>query len=507
MCLFPRMFSFVVLSILPFLQGLSIIVSKDPCNNTVAECFATSKKHKPVCGTDGISYSSHCDVIEKQCKGELVFVNYVGLCVEDYPCFSARENVTGALQPTCNADGTFAQIQCHHPSRYCWCVTPAGVRLPDTLTQDQTPLCPLRQLDPFSAESQTSPMSMLTRNERLILDLTPKWNHRDHCTKKSHLRFSQNLMKIFEIEYNRAVQLNTTATVDDVLVWKFNQLDTNADGYLDKMEYTNLMKLAAKGVRPKKCARSFPTICDIVKDSRISLVEWTTCLKNITIDLLHVEGLQVLISDEQPVDSEDAPRIDLDNSEDDCPSKRAAALKYQQKTSQLSLYIPECTQKGLYQPVQCYSGLCWCVHQQTGVSIPNTTSTETKPDCRRGLPPVKIITRCYGERQDKLPEAMMNVMRSKFEIVKSYLVNRDFGESEEERAATWMFLSLDLNKNKVLQRGQEWKNIRKLLPGNKCAKRFPKLCDVNQDERISLNEWLECLNVEKGQVSTQQLAA
>lgn len=69
--------------------------------------------------------------------------------------------------------------------------------------------------------------------------------------------------------------------------------------------------------------------------------------------------------------------------------------------------------------------------------------------------------------------------------------------TREEKAATWNFVVLDKNKNKVLER-KEWKVFRALVSASKqlrrCGKKLPRYCDVNSDQKISLSEWLECLN-------------
>lgn len=56
---------------------------------------------------------------------------------------------------------------------------------------------------------------------------------------------------------------------------------------------------------------------------------------------------------------------------------------------------------------------------------------------------------------------------------------------------------LDKNKNKVLER-KEWKAFRTLVSDNKqlrrCGKKLPRYCDVNHDRKISMTEWLDCLN-------------
>lgn len=48
---------------------------------------------------------------------------------------------------------------------------------------------------------------------------------------------------------------------------------------------------------------------------------------------------------------------------------------------------------------------------------------------------------------------------------------------------------------------KEWKAFRALVSDNKilrrCGKKLPRYCDVNHDRKISMTEWLECLNAKR----------
>lgn len=110
---------------------------------------------------------------------------------------------------------------------------------------------------------------------------------------------------------------------------------------------------------------------------------------------------------------------------------------------------------------------------------------------------------CNRGKVEELVQGMLMVMKKRLgesmvDIGSTYGKNIDnagsFGHLEE-RAATHVVSALDLNKNKVLQRGKKWRSIRMLLPENRCAKTFPKFCDVNGHDGISIKEWLGCVNV------------
>ena len=64
----------------------------------------------------------------------------------------------------------------------------------------------------------------------------------------------------------------------------------------------------------------------------------------------------------------------------DCTSDRNSALE--NYSEEKKYYIPQCTLDGRYTSVQCYSGYCWCVYQDTGKPIPGTTSKDSvSPNC------------------------------------------------------------------------------------------------------------------------------
>lgn len=72
--------------------------------------------------------------------------------------------------------------------------------------------------------------------------------------------------------------------------------------------------------------------------------------------------------------------------------------------------------------------------------------------------------------------------------------------TEDEKIATLSFVYLDKNKNKVWER-KEWKTFRELVSNikslKKCGKKMPRYCDVNSDKKITLSEWLNCLQAQR----------
>lgn len=63
----------------------------------------------------------------------------------------------------------------------------------------------------------------------------------------------------------------------------------------------------------------------------------------------------------------------------DCISDRKSVLEDQKQ--QEAIYVPQCMSDGRYLRVQCYSGYCWCVYQDTGKPIPGTSGKNPTPNC------------------------------------------------------------------------------------------------------------------------------
>ena len=108
------------------------------------------------------------------------------------------------------------------------------------------------------------------------------------CTQEDRATFNTNLKNIFREEYDRlpADVVSNTATdilalIDEekkVIDWKFTDLDVNDDSMLDKKELRDLRRLVKKIVKPKKCAKTLVTHCDMDKDQAIARTEWLFCL-------------------------------------------------------------------------------------------------------------------------------------------------------------------------------------------------------------------------------------
>jgi hypothetical protein len=66
----------------------------------------------------------------------------VQLCLAQV--YTERKHQPLLFVPTCLEDGTFAPVQCHAETGYCWCVTPVGKPIPNSSLRNARPNCSRR---------------------------------------------------------------------------------------------------------------------------------------------------------------------------------------------------------------------------------------------------------------------------------------------------------------------------------------------------------------------------
>ncbi|XP_054597799.1 SPARC-related modular calcium-binding protein 1 isoform X16 [Nothobranchius furzeri] len=130
---------------------------------------------KSVCGSDGRSYETGCELQKARCRDKTLTLAHRGRCraksfqhpVAPAPTSSlegrdveskdasqskCRLERNAALElsrrpqeaifiPECNEDGTYAQVQCHTLTGYCWCVTNDGKPVSGSSVHNRTPVC------------------------------------------------------------------------------------------------------------------------------------------------------------------------------------------------------------------------------------------------------------------------------------------------------------------------------------------------------------------------------
>ncbi|XP_037299694.1 SPARC-related modular calcium-binding protein 1 isoform X2 [Manduca sexta] len=495
--------------------------SSDTCAARVTSCEANpANGRRPVCGTDGRTYSSRCHLMKVQCAGEPITVAKKGPCGEGQSsCLIALRYALSAqaqraprplYTPRCRADGSYAPVQCGASGTAaagCWCVTPDGKRLPDTAVRNGRPDC--TRTGKSHARRRSSIRGQ--RNKR-------------SCTRTDRALFNGNLIKIFSGEYDR-VRSDTGSAAEPraVAEWKFSELDRDRSDALQKSEYRGLRRLIKKVVKPKRCARAWARGCDGDGDGEIARAEWTACL------LANPEPPAPDYEDSGPEaepDYEEEPPPDTsavlvqgimrnsfasdgsdsdsrrEDEANDCLTDRQAVLD-EQKAGGPALYVPECTGDGRYARAQCYrsTGYCWCVHQDTGKPIPGSSVKDRRPDCDAAPQHASPMRGC----PEPMKSAFLHDLRSFFVSKMTSSGNGTgpgdmvkWGASQEEQAATWTYVMLDKDKDKALER-REWKAFHQLINNveslRRCGRKLPRYCDVNHDTKISITEWMACLEV------------
>ncbi|XP_051943033.1 SPARC-related modular calcium-binding protein 1 isoform X4 [Hippocampus zosterae] len=139
----------------------------------------TRPQAKPVCGSDGRSYENGCELQRARCKDKTLTLAHRGRCrgrnwakvqqsavvLPPTPpslsgdtvqtdegqskCRVERSQALGQARrpqesmfvPECNEDGSFAQVQCHTLTGYCWCVTTDGKPVSGSSVHNRTPVC------------------------------------------------------------------------------------------------------------------------------------------------------------------------------------------------------------------------------------------------------------------------------------------------------------------------------------------------------------------------------
>ena len=221
--------------------------------------------------------------------------------------------------------------------------------------------------------------------------------------------------------------------------WKFHQLDKNSDRLLRRKEIRVVKRLIKKIVRPKPCAMTFDLYCDLDRDTKVTVTEWTLCLginnnnhgvsspsngdddeftqqrsmtsqpqrsmtsqhntdtyeENNYDDVIRMgvfspNLLEYNYRSPQKADSLEsalgqAPFLtEKDANVLDCASEREMALELDRRLPEGHVFIPRCLATGQFAPAQCHTstGYCWCVDDVTGRPVPGTSTThDVIPDC------------------------------------------------------------------------------------------------------------------------------
>ncbi|XP_059096724.1 SPARC-related modular calcium-binding protein 2-like isoform X2 [Tigriopus californicus] len=456
--------------------------------------------------------------------------------------------------PVCHEDGSYAEVQCHYSTGYCWCVNEDGKPIPRTSTRYDRPNCKKEKRKRNrrgKGKKRKNRRKKTRRTSNGETDLNS--SSKRQCAQNDRKEFNQNILNSLTEEFGKhhSRSLEPEGLIGDqkkkIIEWKFDQMDANRDNDLRKREFKTFRLAIKRLAKNKFCARNFWKYCDLDDDKRVTRSEWATCLGvdiNISFrifmslsseeDKTKQKGRKRNNSeDQEPKDSEgqgsaiedwalggaltkssvNAPASLIAEVEEriNCWVEHRAAIEGS-KGGDLASYIPECQPDGRFQSVQCYktSGYCWCVEELTGRPIPGTSRQNQTPTCAPGsISQSSRVTqnewvKCPENRKRQFREHLMDYMtkqmvESSKDQDMSYLFSEKAAElSLEERVGKWQFLDLDKNRDGMLSR-REIRPFRRVLKEDRklrlCGKRIQNHCDPDSDENITFTEWELCIGL------------
>ncbi|XP_022073308.1 SPARC-related modular calcium-binding protein 1 isoform X6 [Acanthochromis polyacanthus] len=421
---------------------------------------------KPVCGSDGRSYETGCELQRARCKDKTLTLAHRGRCrgrnwvktdpqpvapaptstsegrdleLKDAGQSKCRVERNQALEqarrpqesmfiPECNEDGTFAQVQCHTLTGYCWCVTSDGKPVSGSSVHNRTPVCSGSVTD----KPPGPPNSGRKVSFRFFLTLNPDDGSKPTPTMETHVPPEGD-------------EITAPTLWIKQLVYKENKQNSSTSRKQEKVP--------------------------------------------------------------------------------SCDQERQSALDEARQNPREAIFIPDCGPGGLYKPVQCHqsTGYCWCVLVDTGRPIPGTSTRYQTPECD-GAARSRIsdtedpfqgrdLTGCPEGKKvefitsllDALTTDMVQAINSPAPSGGGRFVEPDPSHTLEERVVHWYFAQLDNNGSHDINK-KELKPFKRYLKKKakpkKCARKFTDYCDLNKDRAISLQELKGCLGVSKEGSST-----
>ncbi|XP_035023057.1 SPARC-related modular calcium-binding protein 1 isoform X1 [Hippoglossus stenolepis] len=488
---------------------------------------------KPVCGSDGRSYETGCELQRARCKDKTLTLAHRGRCrgknwvkldqlpvapaptsmpegrdleVKDAGQSKCRVERSQALEqarrpqesmfiPECNEDGTFAQVQCHTLTGYCWCVTSDGKPVSGSSVQNRTPVCSGSVTDkpPGPPNSGRKVHTWINQYLRNTFDQLRSVRPRvfQHTDTSSHFRTD-----IVENDPNQSFFFPLWFAFDLIIF----QRDFPDATKLPTVSFHFFLTL-----NPDDGSKPTPTMETHVPPEGDEITAPTLWIKQL-----------VKQNSSSSRKQEKVPS---------CDQERQSALDEDRQNPREAIFIPDCGAGGLYKAVQCHqsTGYCWCVLVDTGRPIPGTSTRYQKPECDitarsrvsdtedpfqgrelAGCPEgkkVEFITSLL----DALTTDMVQAINSPAPSGGGRFVEPDPSHTLEERVVHWYFAQLDNNSSHDINK-KELKPFKKYLKKKakpkKCSRKFIDYCDLNKDRAISLQELKGCLGVSKEGTST-----
>ncbi|XP_077063163.1 SPARC-related modular calcium-binding protein 1-like isoform X2 [Siphateles boraxobius] len=137
-------------------------------------------RHQAVCGSNGRMYKSLCSFQRAQCINSQLRMDTLSTCTDvlSSKCqlarsqalrASARSDSLAIFIPICKADGTYAEVQCHTQTGFCWCSSADGMPVSGSSVLHLRPNC-TRQMSDIAQETDVE----LTQANRGVPDPDPR---------------------------------------------------------------------------------------------------------------------------------------------------------------------------------------------------------------------------------------------------------------------------------------------------------------------------------------------
>ncbi|KAJ3613554.1 hypothetical protein NHX12_019801 [Muraenolepis orangiensis] len=469
-----------------------------------AVCLRT--QGRPVCGSDGRSYDTSCELHRARCKNRTLTLAHRGRCrgnnwvLIDQPPVAlststpdsrglemidssgqskCRLERSQALEqgrrpqdalfiPDCNEDGSFAQVQCHTLTGYCWCVTSDGKPVSGSSVHNKTPVCSGLFREHMAPRAGNSGLS------GSVTDRPPPSSGRKARAGGLYL-----------VGWCPTESSGGPQTPRDPPPGEYYREQDPLLGDDDGSKPTPTLETHALADGDEITA---PTL-------------WIK-------QLVYKDSKQNSSVSRRP---EKVPS---------CDQERKSALEEARQSPREAIFIPDCAPAGLYKPVQCHqsTGYCWCVLVDTGRPIPGTSTSAARSRVSDMEDPFqgRDLTGCPEAKKvefitsllDALTTDMVQAINSPAPSGGGRFVEPDPSHTLEERVVHWYFAQLDNNGSQGINK-KELKPFKRYLKKKakpkKCARRFSDYCDLNRDKAISLPELKGCLGVSKESVSSSSV--
>lgn len=188
----------------------------------------------------------------------------------------------------------------------------------------------------------------------------------------------------------------------------------------------------------------------------------------------------------------------------DCIKDREFAIIADMENPTAAIFIPRCQENGLWAKGQCHTGTnyCWCVDENTGKPIPRSATYNVDPKCDVGDD--RTIKGCSFHDKQSFSADLLKRIQSSFkkaahgtDIQKLFELDQNF--PIKKQSIQWYFKVVDENANSILDKNEQ-KQMKGKLPKKKnyrkCSRNFLRYCDINSDHKVTMEEWLGCVDID-----------